>query len=282
VSATRSPASAAAPPPPPASPGTRIAPGYEVLEHLARGKSLDVYDVWSEERDCHCAAKALRPDRLAHAGSRRRLVREATILLGMTHPHVVRAYELVRAPDPVLVLELLTGGSVQQTIEAGRPRAPVDTIVELGIQLCSAVHYIHGRGVLHGDLKPGNVMTDCGFAKVVDFSLARRPGRGVRGRGTRAYMAPEQARGGAVSCKTDVWGIGTVLYATAVGAAPFRSRDGDYPQLEVRAERLERNRRLPSSHAALGDLVAACLEPDPRRRPTVVELTAGLDALLPD
>jgi serine/threonine protein kinase len=266
----------AAPPPVPA--GTELAPGYPVLGHLARGEALDVYDVWSDERECHCVAKVLRPDRARDAGPRRRLLREGRILLGFAHPHIVRAYELLRGP--VLILETLTGGSVNDAIKRSARRTPAPAIVQLGIHLCSAAHYLHSHELLHADIKPANVMMDRGFSKLIDFSLASRPGRAVRGRGTRAYMAPEQARGGHISAATDVWGIGTVLWAAAVGSAPFGSERGRYEQLERTAQRIDAHRRLPGSHAALADLVAACLEPEPARRPALDELTDALDDLL--
>jgi eukaryotic-like serine/threonine-protein kinase len=265
-------------PPPPLAAGAELAPGYEVLGHLARGEALDVYDVWSNERDCHCIAKVLRPDRAADPGPRRRLLREGRILLGFTHPHIVRAYELLRGP--VLILETLTGGSVNDAIKLSKRRAPLPVIVQLGVHLCSAVHYLHRHDLLHADIKPANVMMDRGFSKLIDFSLASKPGRAVRGRGTRAYMAPEQARGGHISARTDVWGIGTVLYSAIVGRAPFPSERGRYAQLETPADRVDAHRRLPASHAALTGIVASCLERDPALRPSVAELTDALDELL--
>jgi serine/threonine protein kinase len=266
--------------PPPVATGTALAPGYDVLAHLARGHALDVYDVWSEERECHCVAKVLRPDRTSDAGPRRRLLREGRILLGFAHPHIVRAYELLRGP--VLILEPLTGGSVQDAIKRSARRPATPAIVQLGIHLCSAAHYVHRHGLLHGDIKPHNVMMDRGFSKLIDFSLAAKPGRGVRGRGTRSYMAPEQARGGAVSAATDVWGIGTVLHAAAVGTAPFPSERGRYAQLDRSADRIDAHRRLPPSHAVLADVIAGCLAPEPAARPALSDLTDALDDLLPD
>ncbi|MEA2269487.1 MAG: eukaryotic-like serine/threonine-protein kinase, partial [Solirubrobacteraceae bacterium] len=112
--------------PPPVATGTELAPGYAVLGHLARGEALDLYDVWSEERECHCIAKVLRPDRARDAGPRRRLLREARILLGFAHPHIVRAYELLRGP--VLILETLTGGSVNDAIKRSPRRTPAPVV----------------------------------------------------------------------------------------------------------------------------------------------------------
>lgn len=139
----------------------------------------------------------------------------------------------------------------------------------------------HQRQPEPAQLKPANVMSDRGFAKVIDFSHARCPGRAVRGRGTRAYMAPEQARGGRVGPPADVWGLGATLYAACVGRAPFPGGDGQrYPQFDGVAAHVAAQRRLPRASAPLGELIAACLTADARRRPTVAQVANALDALL--
>lgn len=263
--------------------GELLAPGYEVRFHVARSRLLDVYDVWSHERATDCVAKTLRPDRLQQPKPRRRLYREGRILLAMTHPHIVRAYEMIAGTRPVLILEPLTGGSLDHALREDGPLDPGVT-ARLGVQLCSAMHYVHGRGLVHTDLKPGNVIGDRGFAKVLDFSLARAPGRGHPGRGTAAYMAPEQARGGFVSAAADVWGIGAVLYAALVGRAPFPVLEGEprYPQLTRRADPVQQHRPLTAELAELAVIVDDCLQGDPRARPTVGELADRLDGLLED
>lgn len=267
--------------PPPLEEGDLLAPGFEVRFHIARSRVLDVYDVWSHERDTDCVAKALRPDRLHQSKPRRRLYREGRILLGMTHPHVVRAYEMIAGPSPVLILEPLTGGSLDHALRTDGALEP-SLVAQLGVQLCSAMHYVHGRGLVHTDLKPANVMGDRGFAKVLDFSLARAPGRGHAGRGTVAYMAPEQARGTLVGSAADVWGIGAVLYAALTAQAPFPVVEGwsRYPQLERRADPVSKHRSLQAPFEELEAIVAACLEPDARARPTVGELADRLDWLV--
>jgi serine/threonine protein kinase len=267
--------------PPPLEEGDLLAPGYEVRFHIARSRLLDVYDVWSQERDTHCVAKALRPDRLRESKPRRRLYREGRILLGMTHPHIVRAYEMIAGSNPVLVLEPLTGGSLDHALRTSGPLEP-SVVAQLGVQLCSAMHYVHGRGLVHTDLKPGNVMGDRGFAKVLDFSLVRAPGRGHPGRGTVAYMPPEQARGGFVSGAADVFGIGAVLYAALTARAPFPAVAGGprYPQLTRGADGVGEHRELPAEFAELAVIVEDCLQADPRARPTVDEVADRLDWLV--
>ena len=260
------------------SAGEGLAPDYEVVEHLSRGRVLDVYDVWSEERACRCVAKVLRPYRLEDRKWKNRLLREGRILKRLTHLHLVRAYEVLQEPRPIVILETLTGDTVEYIISTqGLRRMPVGDIVYLGLHLCSAIHYLHRQGILHLDLKPSNVISNLGVAKVLDLSIARPPGRVRGGAGTRQYMAPEQARGGLVSPKADVWGIGVVLFEATTGRRPFEALEGKrYQQLERRADLVRAHRRAP---AALATVIDRCLEPEPEKRPTVDELADALDDL---
>jgi serine/threonine protein kinase len=257
-------------------PGVRLAPGYEVVGHLHRGGALDVYEVWSDERACQCIAKVVRPDRLGDVKSRRRLYREGRLLARMTHPHIVRAFDVLERPQPVVVLETLTGATLAYLIEEEYERRglPLRDVVALGLQLCSAIAYLHRHRLLHLDLKPSNIVSELGRAKLIDLSIARSPGRARKGSGTRVYMAPEQARGGTLNEAADVWGLGVVLYEAASGQRPFPTRRRvRYPQLDRCAEPVGSLRRLPRALAASID---ACLEQQPRDRPTTAELGAAL------
>ena len=259
--------------------GDLVASGYEVLAHLSRSRALDVYDAWSLERDCRCVAKVVRPDRQAPR-VRRRLVREGELLLELAHPHFVRAYELRRRPRTVLILETLGGETAEHMIQSARRRLAIADVAHLGLQICSAVGYLHGRGYLHLDLKPSNVIVEGGRVKVIDLSLARRPGSVPRGLGSPPYLAPEQARGGRATAATDVWGVGVTLYEAATGARPFPdARPRDYPQRERRAPSVAESRRAP---ARFTEIVNACLSPEPSARPSVAEVADGLDAVIGD
>jgi serine/threonine protein kinase len=265
--------------PPPLEAGETIAPGYEVIAHLHRSNNFDVYDAWSEERASRCIAKTPIPDLVMDKKLTRGLLREGRLLKKLTHPHIVRAYETVREPRPTLILETLTGATLAYLIDTSPRRLPLKNIAHLGLHLCSAVHYLHHHGILHLDLKPSNIVSECQMAKILDLSIARPPGWGEKDAGTRNYMGPEQARGDYFSPATDVWGIGAVLFETATGDVPFDAYDDEsrYDQLERRAESVRAYRRVP---AAFNDLVGSCLEPDPALRPTVDELTKSLTALV--
>jgi serine/threonine protein kinase len=262
---------------PPLGEGDLLAPGYEVMDHLSRSWVLDVYEVWSEERACRCVAKVLRPDHADDRQFRSRLLREGRILKRLTHLHIVRAYETLEKPQPIVILETLIGDTLEHLIYAHRRRRlPLSAVVFLGLHLCSAMHYLHRQGLLHLDLKPSNIVSNLGVAKVLDLSIARPPGRSREGWGTPEYMAPEQDPGGLLSEATDVWGIGAVLFHAATGRPPFEAED-EYQQLERRADSVRAHRRVPTTFATAVD---RCLDPDSSRRPTVDELTELLNDLI--
>jgi serine/threonine protein kinase len=267
--------------PPPLAAGERLAAGYEVIAHMRRGNHLDVYDAWSEERACRVIAKTPRGDRLDDGETVRALFREGRLLEKFTHPHIVRAYEVIKGPRPVVILETLTGATLAYLIDTAPRRLAISDIVHLGLHLCSALHYLHRHDVLHLDLKPSNIVSESRLAKIIDLSIARPPGRGRAGAGTTQYMAPEQVNGDHLGPAADVWGVGAVLWEAATGEEPFNADDEDddepsYEQLKRLIVPVRSYRRVP---ALFANLVESCLEPDPAGRPTVDELREGLTEL---
>jgi serine/threonine protein kinase len=246
--------------------GQELVPGFEVIEHLKRTQVLDVYDVWSEERRARCVCKTLRPNQMENAKARRALAHEARVLMALTHPHIVRCYEWIARPRPVVVLETLQGATLARLLdERPRRRLTAADLGWLGIHLCSAVSYLHRQPLLHLDLKPSNVISDAGQAKLIDLSIARAPGRTKPGVGTAEYMAPEQVDGGRVDTWTDVYGLGAVLFEAAVGEPP------------VAGASVRGARRLPRPVA---DAMDGALTVEPGSRPTIAEIEAALGALV--
>lgn len=281
-----------------------LAPGYTVIEHISRGRALDVYDAWSAERGARCIVKVLRPDRADDRPAARRLIREGRLLRRLTHPHIVRGYEVRAEPAPLVVMETLTGATLAHLIDEAPRRLSFAEIGHLGLHLASAIGYLHRQGWLHLDLKPTNVVAEAGRAKLIDLSIVRRPGRSSGGVGTWCYMSPEQAAGGHLGAAADVWGLGAVLYEAVTGEAAFdpepdeiagsdRSggssgdggggtsdeytdpRDRHYPQLDGPAPPVRRLRRgVPST---LSRLIEACLSRDPADRPAVGDALRALE-----
>ena len=257
---------------PPLAPGAELAPGYTVVGHLSRNQALDVYEVFSAHRGCRCVAKVLRPDSRGNPRRRERLEREGALLQRFTHPHLVRAYETLREPELVVVLETLAGDRLDHLLHAGARRMAAVEVAELGVHLCSAVGYLHREGWLHLDLKPGNVIVDLGVAKLLDLSLTQ-PGPAHAGRpryGTRGYLSPEQVAGGTFTAATDVFGLGCVLYEAATRQCPGAGADSAAgPGGAHMPPPIATLRRLPGG---LGRVIDACLATDPADRPQVAEI----------
>jgi eukaryotic-like serine/threonine-protein kinase len=289
----------------PLAPGATPAPGYEVIAHLSRGRRLDVYDAWSHERSARCVLKVLRPERRDDSRARGQLVREGRLLERLSHPHIVRGYETITGPDPIVVMETLAGETLGHLIEEQAPLA-AEEVAHLGLHLGAAVSYLHRHGFLHLDMKPDNVVAEAARAKVIDLSLAQPPGDAPPGIGTWCYLAPEQARGGELGPAADVWGIGVTLFEAASGVPAFEDGgesatesswdserrswdtggggdrwDGDYPQLLGPAPALA---CVSSQPSALSALVDSCLAPSPGERPAVAELMGRLEPIagIPD
>jgi serine/threonine protein kinase len=252
-------------------------PGYSLGERLARSDVLDVHVAWSHERACPVVIKTLRPDRRADVAAARALRREGWLLRRLSHPHLVRAYEVLGEPGPAVVLETLGGETLAHLVRRRARRLSVRELGFLGEHLCSAVGYLHAQGYLHLDLKPSNVVADAGRAKLIDLSIARRPGRVPAGLGTWCYLAPEQARGGSVGAAADVWGLGGVLYEAATGECAFGDEGVEFPQLGRRAAPVRSLRRVP---AGLASVLDACLDPDPAARPVLADLVAACRAVV--
>jgi serine/threonine protein kinase len=248
--------------------GRTIVDGVAVESHLHRSRHLDVYAARCARRGCSVIVKTVRPDRLGDARVVRDLLREGRLLRRLAHPHIVRGYEVHREPRPLIVLETVGGETLAHLVD--RLELEASDVAELGRQLASALGYLHREGILHLDLKPSNVIADGGRAKLLDLSIAQRPGRVRAGRGTWCNMAPEQAAGGVAGPAADVWGLGTVLWEAATGVSPFDALDqAREPAEPVRALR-------PQLPARLAQAIDGCLERDPAARPSLGALETVL------
>jgi eukaryotic-like serine/threonine-protein kinase len=184
-------------------------------------------------------------------------------VLSLSHPHLVRGYEYLPQQGrqaPILVCENLTGATLGYILEQECGRLGAADIGYLGQHLCSALRYLHGRGYLHLDIKPGNIISSFGMTRLIDLSLARRAGRVPPGYGTPGYLSPEQANGDPVGPPADVWGAGLVLYQCATGTQPFDVADPDDPAASLLELCRDRLAVRPRGFAP----VAGCPGPWPR------------------
>ena len=206
---------------------------YEILAELGRGATGVVYKARDPELDRLVAIKTLRPARELPADQRgplqRRLRSEAATVARLNHPNVVSIYDVVVWHDvPCIVMEYLEGRTLAQLIteRALNPGQAVSVV----LQMCDALAYAHALGVVHRDIKPGNILVSgTGLAKLGDFSIAQltgQPGQETGAMvGTPGYIAPEQVTDGATDARSDVFSLGVVLYEAVSGVRAFPGSD---------------------------------------------------------
>ncbi len=249
---------------------------YVLLLELGHGASGRVFVAHDERLGRDVALKILPRPAGGDAVRMARLEREARILAALAHPAISTVYALEQADGyHFLSMELLAGEDLARHT-AGMPLRPEDAL-GIAAQIASALEAAHAHGVIHCDLKPGNVFVlPSGRIKVIDFGLAERACEGERGpgaaatpalAGTPGFMAPEQIEGHAPTPLTDVWGFGAVLFHALAGRPPFVAPTLDRV-LHATLHDPPRFSSLPdATPAAARTLVARCLEKRPERRP---------------
>ena len=221
---------------------------------------------------------------VADPASRERLRREVRASRA-GHPNLVAIHELHQADGELfLTMELVDGPSLRRLLGEGEP-FEVDRVVELGRQIAGALDHLHGQGLVHRDVKPGNILiAPDGTAKLCDLGLARPLVEGVTVTatemvvGTPAYMAPELGRGGDLVAASDVYALGLTLYQCLSGAVPLSGSTAVETLMvrqRTRPPRLRRARR--DCPRWLDRLIGRVLDPDPDGRPTAAEVARALD-----
>jgi tetratricopeptide (TPR) repeat protein len=248
---------------------------FELVRELGRGGFGVVFEARDRELNRSVAFKVIRPGRREQEPMRAALLRrEAEAVAQLSHPNIVTLYDAGRCESgPFLVLELLAGEPLDRRIARGPMAAEEALAVATGV--ARALVHAHDRGVLHRDLKPGNVfLAGDGAPKVLDFGLAHVFGlQSPRGAGTPGYMAPEQRRGEEEDARADVWAVGVLLWEMLTGR---RLGEEDFVEGQGAPPRLAG----PGIPAALADVVARCLAADAADRPaTAVELRDALERI---
>ncbi|HEY7725939.1 MAG TPA: serine/threonine-protein kinase, partial [Anaeromyxobacteraceae bacterium] len=253
----------------PLLPGDRI-DRFSIVRELGRGGFGAVYEAHDQILERRVALKTLRPGRSRDEGATEELRREARAAARLSHPGIVTLYEACTCHlGPFLVMELLRGETLAERLLRG-PLDPREA-VEIALQAARALAHIHTQGLVHRDLKPGNLfLGDDARVRLLDLGLAHLLGRGSVPGGTPGYVAPEQWRGEAVDGRADVFSLGAVLFEMLTGRRPFEDRD-------------ERSATPPPAPVLDGvaprrlrALVSSCLHREPAARPAAAPAAAAL------
>jgi serine/threonine protein kinase len=256
---------------------------YEITSHLGSGGMGDVYQAMDLKLGRRVAIKLL-PDAFASDPERlSRFRREAQVLASLNHSNIAHIYGIEESGEMrCIVMELVEGETLQARLQRGP--VPVDEALAIAKQIAEALDAAHEKGVVHRDLKPGNVMlTAEGKVKVLDFGLAKayetsQPNANLSNSptmasmgatnagailGTAAYMSPEQARGKAVDKRTDIWAFGCVLYELLTGKQVFPGEDATEILAAIVKSEPDWDALPPGSPVRV---LRQCLEKDSRRR----------------
>jgi serine/threonine protein kinase len=269
----------------PLGPGISIS-HYRLIEPIGRGAMSEVWLAEDAEGGRMVAVKLL-PRHLEHdRNAIERILTEARALSSVDHPSVVEVYEAgVASGRAFLVMERVEGGTLEQRLERGP--LPVGEAVALTKRVAGALAAVHALGILHRDLKPGNIVLTSGGPKVVDFGVASIKGspgltRTGTSLGTPAYMSPELLTGKPPDSRCDLWALGVTLYQALTGELPFRGTSF----AEVRAAILDRepdraSAKRPDVGPGLDLVVMKLLHKNPTcRYARAEELIADLDDCL--
>ncbi len=255
-----------------------LPPGIELHERIGEGGIADVFrGVWKGRE---VALKVLRePDR---PGLRTRFVREGRLLQRLSHPGLVRCHAVLEGPQPVLVLELLLGASLDIRLLEEGPIPPEDGVL-LASSALRALAYLHENGIVHRDLKASNVwlgvdrrvvLVDLGLAADSSDPLTTTLGDVL---GTHAYMAPEQIAGAETDHRCDLYSLGITLYEALCGARPYEASGlAGYLQAHRAAGATPIVERVPGVPVRLASLIDRLMARDPAARPASAAVALAL------
>jgi serine/threonine protein kinase len=253
------------------APGDVLDDRFQIVARISEGRWSSVFRARDLSTGCVVAVKV--PPR--YLGGIQYL-REAEIGLQLDHPRVLKFIPVDEQlkSRPYLVSEFLEGESLHDTLHRRGP-LPTQEALQLGIQICDALEYLHRRRIIHCDVKPGNIMLCCdGSVRIIDFGIARWAPSGLitlggfpPHLGTPEYMAPELVKGKRGDVRTDVYALGAVLYEMITGRRPFDTEQGEH-RLEARlvGDPVAPSRHVPSLSPQVEEIILWALARKPADR----------------
>ncbi len=248
---------------------------YRILEMLGAGGMGVVYKAFDTKLNRLVALKFLPPHLRHDEELKGRLKAEARAASTLDHPNIVVIHDIDEAPsgDLFIAMAFHEGVTLRERIAAaGNTGMPVAEALEIARQIAAGLARAHERGILHRDIKPGNVIVASdGVTRIIDFGLAKSSDAAATGdgstKGTPLYMSPEQASGKPMDCRTDLWSLGAVLYEMLAGRPPFDG-EGNLAVMNaiVHAEPAGLRTLRPDVPPEVEAIVAKALEKDPARR----------------
>jgi serine/threonine-protein kinase PpkA len=244
-------------------------PGYLIKKEMGSGGMATVYLALQVSLDREVAIKVMTPSLAGDPNFSRRFLTEARTLASLSHPNIVAVYDVgvTEAQVHYFSMQLLTQGDLSRRIRSGVSREEVARILS---SVCRALSFAHQRGFVHRDVSPANILFDSSDNPVLtDFGIARAVTRTSRltnagvSVGTSLYMSPEQARGGNVDARSDIYSLGVVAYELLTGATPYNGEDGFAIAF---AHVFEPIPRLPERDHAWQILIDKALAKDPSDR----------------
>lgn len=204
---------------------------YEIVEHIGHGAVSDVYKAYQPKLNRYVAIKVLSPIFAEEPAFRERFIREARAVAQLDHPNILPVYDFDQQGNLVyIVMQYVNAGSLADLM--GQP-LPLDFVLRILEQVGGALAYAHSRGIIHRDVKPGNILlgqgnwallTDFGLVKMLEVPSDLTPsGTSL---GTPAYMAPEQVMGSDVDHRADIYSLGVTLYQMVTGRVPYEGEAG--------------------------------------------------------
>jgi serine/threonine-protein kinase len=261
--------------------GDLLAGRYELQSRLGRGGMAEVYRAVDKRLGREVAVKVLADHLLSDPRSVQRFQREGRTAAALNHPNVVDVYDAASEGDThYLVMELIEGPTLAQIIASEGPLAEPRAL-NIASRIAAALQAAHDRGMVHHDIKPSNVLFDSdGNVKVTDFGIARAASSNITTvQGSPPYVAPEQARGGLADPRSDIYGLGCVLFDMLTGRPPFTGDSASeviMQHLESPPPRVSDFRGGASSH--IDALVKRALAKDPAQRyPSAQEFRSDID-----